>query len=294
MTGSEIVAKVKSLKLPKGSYIVFGSCPMAVANIREANDVDLLVSNIALDIIKKDGWKQVSKGKDDKPYTKDLFEAHTSWSFSSYKPTLKHLLATANFIDGILFASLEEVRKWKEASGRPKDLVDVKLIDSYLANDLKTKGKATITICSSANFYKQAVDCRAALEGLGYKVIIPATAERMKLSGDFDVSHYKTWFGDSNDYHKKTALMKGHFNEVSNGDAILVLNYEKHGVANYIGGNVLMEMALAFFLGKPIFILNEIPDKSAFLEEIIGLNPIVLSGRVDKLPTFNILSIANQ
>jgi hypothetical protein len=143
--------------------------------------------------------------------------------------------------------------------------------------------KPIITICSSANFYRQAVDIQTELTKAGFRIIIPATAERMKKSGDFDVAHYKTWFGDTNDYHKKTALMQGHFDRVAEADAILVLNYEKHDIQNYIGGNVLMEMALAFYLKKPIYILNEIPEQSNFLEEIIGLNPIVLHGNIKKL-----------
>lgn len=142
----------------------------------------------------------------------------------------------------------------------------------------------TITICSSANFYRKAVDVQAELEKVGYTVLVPATAEKMKQSNDFDVSHYKTWFGDANDYHKKTALMRAHFEEIKKGDAILVLNEEKNGKANYIGGNVLMEMAIAFYLNKPIFILNEIPIESAYLEEIIGLNPILLHGKSQSLP----------
>jgi hypothetical protein len=56
---------------------------------------------------------------------------------------------------------------------------------------------STITICSSANFYRQAVDIQTLLEKVGYKVIVPITAEKMKQSGDFDVSHYKTWFADA-------------------------------------------------------------------------------------------------
>jgi hypothetical protein len=142
-----------------------------------------------------------------------------------------------------------------------------------------------ITICSSASFYKQVVDVQSQLEKYGHTVLIPATANKMKQSGDFEVSHYKTWFGDANDYHKKTALMNAHFAEVEKGDAVLVLNYEKHGITNYIGGNVLMEMTIAFFLKKPIFILNEIPQESAFLEEIMGMNPIVLHSDVGKLGT---------
>lgn len=143
--------------------------------------------------------------------------------------------------------------------------------------------KLVITVCSSANFYKSAVEIQTELSKAGYTVIIPATAEKMKASGDFNVEHYKTWFGDANDYHKKTALMREHFDEIEKGDAILVINEEKHGVDNYIGGNVLMEMTLAFYLNKPIFILNDIPVESNFLEEIIGMEPIVLKGNTSKL-----------
>jgi len=143
--------------------------------------------------------------------------------------------------------------------------------------------KPIIAICSSANFYLQAVNVQAELEGLGYEVIIPATARLMKRSNDFDVSHYKTWFGDKNDYHKKTALMRGHFVEIEKADAVLVLNYEKHAVKNYIGGNVLMEMAIAFYLNKKIYIINDIPKESNFLEEIIGMNPVMLHGKIERL-----------
>jgi hypothetical protein len=139
----------------------------------------------------------------------------------------------------------------------------------------------TVVICSSASFYKQAIDVQTELAARGYKAVVPATAEKMKQSGDFDVSYYKTWFGDANDYPKKAALMSGHFDKVATGDVILVLNYEKHGNPNYIGGNVLMEMALAFHLKKPIFVLNNVPEDSAFLEEILGMQPTFLHGDLD-------------
>lgn len=77
--------------------------------------------------------------------------------------------------------------------------------------------------------------------------------------------------------------MREHFKEVQNGDIILVINNEKHGQANYIGGNVLMEMALAFHLGKPIYIFNDIPETSPFLEEIIALGAIPLQGDLSPL-----------
>jgi hypothetical protein len=144
----------------------------------------------------------------------------------------------------------------------------------------------TIALCSSANFYRQLVDIQAKLEKLGYRVVIPATAEAMKKSGDYDVSHVKTWFSDDKDYHKKSLLMKSHFKEIESVDSILVLNYEKNGLPNYIGGNVLMEMAIAFYLNKSIFIFNEIPKESTFLEEIKAVGPIVLQGKLEQLSKY--------
>ncbi len=135
MTKQEIVAKVKELDLPDGSYVVFGSCPLAAAGIREAKDIDLLVSKGLFAELKKAGWRVLHKSPTDKPLTHDVFEAHDNWNFSSYSPTLKDLLSTATIIDGVPFASLQEVRKWKLASGRPKDLTDVKLIDNHLSKN---------------------------------------------------------------------------------------------------------------------------------------------------------------
>lgn len=143
--------------------------------------------------------------------------------------------------------------------------------------------KPIITICSSANFYRQAVEIQDRLTRQGLEVIVPHVATKMKETGDYEVSHYKTWFADANDYHKKAEYMRAHFDKVALADAILVVNFEKRGIQNYIGANVLMEMALAFYLKKKIFILNELPEKSAFEEEILGMQPIVLHGDADRL-----------
>jgi hypothetical protein len=132
MTLNEIIEKVKQLNLPKNSYIVFGSCPLALAKLRDANDIDMLVSESVFKKLEHEGWSTIYKGPADKPLSKGDFEIHMKWDFSSYKPTLEHLLASADYKDGIPFASLKEVRKWKLASGRPKDIDDINLIDAYL------------------------------------------------------------------------------------------------------------------------------------------------------------------
>ncbi|HEY4516696.1 MAG TPA: hypothetical protein VJG64_02015 [Candidatus Paceibacterota bacterium] len=132
MTGKEIIEKVKALNLPSDSYVVDGSCPMAIAGLRESNDIDLLVSKELFEQLRERGWREHEKGPDDKPLVYDVFEAHSHWDFSPYVFTLEQLLKTVTIVEGIPFASLQEVRNWKAAAARPKDLKDIELIDAYL------------------------------------------------------------------------------------------------------------------------------------------------------------------
>lgn len=143
------------------------------------------------------------------------------------------------------------------------------------------KSPKVITICSSAAHYRNVLDLEKELKALGYVIKIPKTAAIMKKTNNFDVSSYKTWYKNPKDYKKKTQLMEGHFKKVLEADAILVANFEKNGLKGYIGGNVLMEMVLAFHYKKPIFIYNDISDELGIKEEVFGLNPIFLNSNVN-------------
>lgn len=132
MTKQDLISKVKTLNLPKDSYVVFGSGPLVALGIREVNDIDLLVSSEIYKQLKSLGWQRIYKGPKDTPIIHDIFEAHDNWDFSSYSPTLTDLLRDGFDVDGVSFASLEDVRKWKVASNRPKDIADIKLINSYI------------------------------------------------------------------------------------------------------------------------------------------------------------------
>jgi hypothetical protein len=148
---------------------------------------------------------------------------------------------------------------------------------------MSMKKKKIITICSSAAFFKQALEVEKQLAKMGYAVKLPYTAMKMKKSGDYRVETYKTWFDDPKQYARKTWLIKNHLRKVKSGDAVLVLNYEKKGVPGYIGGNTLIEAAIGFDRGKPVYILNPISPDLGFKEEIYGLQPIFLNGDISKI-----------
>lgn len=139
----------------------------------------------------------------------------------------------------------------------------------------------TIVICSSASFYEKLFPIERQLKKIGYKVVLPKTAHKMKRNKNFNVNYYKTWYKDPKAYDKKRSLMNTHFNKIIKGDAILVANFDKKGIRGYIGGNTLMEITIAYHYKKPIFVLNEIEKDSSIREEILGINSIFLKGDLD-------------
>jgi hypothetical protein len=66
-------------------------------------------------------------------------------------------------------------------------------------------------------------------------------------------------------------------------DAILVLNYDKNGIKNYVGGNAFLEMGFAYVLEMKIFLMNPIPDIPYYGTEIIAMKPTVIDGDYDKI-----------
>ena len=133
----------------------------------------------------------------------------------------------------------------------------------------------TIVICSSAAFYEHVNQIAEQLEELGYKVVVPLTARRMKKSGDYDIGKVKTWIDRPEDFKIKHHLATSHFNEIASGDAILIVNDDKPGKPHYIGPNTTMEWGVAYHLGKPVFIMNGVDKESNFYEEVYGMATVI-------------------
>ena len=141
----------------------------------------------------------------------------------------------------------------------------------------------TLTICCSASFYNQALEIKEKLEKMGFQVKVPLGATRLKEDKGFNPEAHKSSYIEKEDWHIKAELIKIHFKKILEADAIVVVNFEKHDTLGYIGGNTLMEMALAFHYKKPIYILSPVSKESSFYEEIMGMQPIFLNGDLNKI-----------
>ena len=80
--------------------------------------------------------------------------------------------------------------------------------------------------------------------------------------------------------HQKNNLdaIREFWNKMQGADAVLVLNYDKNGINNYIGGNTLMEIGFAHVLNQKIFLLNPIPEIFYYKTEIEAVKPTIING----------------
>lgn len=147
---------------------------------------------------------------------------------------------------------------------------------------MKKKTKV-IVLCASVSHYKELIEIEKKLKDLGFKVLVPDTLRSMQKTGNFDPNLHKTWFKNKKDYHIKTKYILAHFKKIEMSDAILIGNFKKNGMDGYIGGNVLMEMTVAFYLKKPIFIYNNISENLPIKEEVYGMDPIFINENLGKV-----------
>lgn len=143
-----------------------------------------------------------------------------------------------------------------------------------------------ITIIVSIEKVDKAIKITDELIRLGHKLEYPHTMIRI-MKGEMSLSEFKRikkeQGGDYN-FRKQSKInyIKRYFNKIKESDAVLILNFTKNGIKNYIGGNALMELGFAYVLGKIIYLYNPIP-KMPYTDEIKDVNPIVINGDLSKI-----------
>lgn len=131
-----------------------------------------------------------------------------------------------------------------------------------------------IAICSSMVFSENMLEVKAELERMGHSATVSARTE--SYAGHTQEEKEGFTLRDKNDSSKD--VIAEFWEEIKGSDAILVLNYDRRGIAHYIGGNTLMEIGFAHVLKKKIFLLNPIPDIQFYQSEIEAVRPVILNG----------------
>jgi len=137
-----------------------------------------------------------------------------------------------------------------------------------------------ITICGSLTFANNMIEVKQKLEKLGHQVNLPPDTE-IVVGGKLDHNDLEADF----EHCVENDILKKHFANIERSDAVLILNYDKNGIKGYVGTSTFMEIGLAYFLNKKIFLLNLLPHHSEhrWVHEVRIINPVILNGNLSKI-----------
>ena len=130
-----------------------------------------------------------------------------------------------------------------------------------------------LLICSKS-FYNRLSEIKLKLEKLGHKCFMPNCWDCPETEAKFRGTPMHAKF--------KAEMFKRSEDVIKDMDAVLVLNYAKNGIKNYIGGATFLEIYDAFRMNKKIFFMNDLPE-NMLKDELIGFSPNILYGDLTKV-----------
>lgn len=134
-----------------------------------------------------------------------------------------------------------------------------------------------IAICGSMAFVDNMLDLKQRLEQLGHSVLVTDFAAAYAGKSPEEIQTLTI-----RDKNEKDAIRE-FWPKIRACDAILVLNYDRKGIAGYIGGNTLMEIGFAHVLNKRIFFINPVPDIPYYRSELEAVYPEIIGNDWSRL-----------
>jgi hypothetical protein len=137
-----------------------------------------------------------------------------------------------------------------------------------------------IAIIGSMKFAEDMVNIKKQLDKLGHAAVIPLGTESHLKDQEF-VEH----LDDNLEWCITHNIMRRNFMQIADNDAVLVLNYKRNDLEGYIGISALMEMGVAHYLRKKIFLINNTPDYKdvRWAHEVAIMQPTILKGDLTKI-----------
>lgn len=135
-----------------------------------------------------------------------------------------------------------------------------------------------ITLCHSVSFMDYARRLTKELKEKGHEVLTAPYTERSTEDLEKMLSDRENYINNM-----KPKFIREHFDNILSSDSVLVINLDKNGIKNYIGGSTFAEIMFAFYNKKKIFILNTLPEKSMFMDELKAIKPIILNKNLDMI-----------
>lgn len=119
------------------------------------------------------------------------------------------------------------------------------------------KSEKVLSICGSMQFIDEMESIAAKLVTAGWTVYTPQREE---------AGFRWESLTEKERLQVKKAYIDEHLEKIRHSTAVLIANYPKNGIDGYIGANTLMEAAMAYTLGVPVYFLFPIGVQGCQLE----------------------------
>lgn len=132
------IEQLKKIGLHIDEFVIVSSGALAIRGIREAKDLDVIVTNSLWNKLTATYQTEVENGveriKFDNSNIEILNPAQSIFG-NSRVVSVEEIFEKADIFGGIKFINLNHLKKIKTKLGREKDLKDIELIDEYLKNN---------------------------------------------------------------------------------------------------------------------------------------------------------------
>lgn len=137
-----------------------------------------------------------------------------------------------------------------------------------------------IILLGSMTNAKKIKETKLILERKGFEVLVTKDLDHIIAN-----PHIPDSLDEDYKHCVENDIFRGVFNSIAQSNAVLALNYPKNGIEGYCGTSVCMELGLAYYLNKKIYLLNSLPSyhEQRWALEIAILQPTIINGDLSSI-----------
>ncbi|MEX1111947.1 MAG: hypothetical protein WEC84_00640 [Candidatus Andersenbacteria bacterium] len=137
-----------------------------------------------------------------------------------------------------------------------------------------------IMICGSMSFAKEMLELQKHLQNFGHAVEVPCDTDLHIENPDL-IDQLE----ENREHVIENNILRKCFDLLAGSDAVIFLNLPKNGIEGYVGTSSLMELGLAYYLKKKIYLMYPCPDPKEYrwAHEVAVIRPEILNGDIEPL-----------
>jgi hypothetical protein len=144
MNRHDVTLELRALSLPEDQYVVVGGGVLALLELRDTEDIDLVVTESLFNRLREQGWRTKTRPNGKPGLKLGVVEAYLDVNCETFERSTSWLLEHAQILDGIPTTDLETLAGFKAGYGRPKDLRDLALLKERAGRGPSEGGSHTL------------------------------------------------------------------------------------------------------------------------------------------------------